>query len=113
MVEEIFQDAFDKLVAFTVSDAYASKLCQSAEAVAELFGGKDCVLYVKEYDLSHAEKIKSFFSGNVELKADKTIRIGGIRGYCADLGIVADETLDSKLEEQREWFIENASLCVL
>ena len=27
--------------------------------------------------------------------------------------IIADETLDSKLEEQRGWFVENASLSVL
>ena len=29
------------------------------------------------------------------------------------MAIIADETLDTKLEAQREWFIENATLSVL
>lgn len=113
MVDEIFRDAFDKLVAYAVSDAYEKKLIESAKEIAKLFDGKACVLYVKEYDLGCAEKIAACFSGSTEIKADKTIRIGGIRGYCAEMGIVADETLDSKLEDQRAWFIENTDLSVL
>ena len=60
-----------------------------------------------------AEGIKALFGGSTEVRADKTIKIGGIRGYCVDMGIIADETLDSKLEAQREWFVENAALSVL
>ena len=44
---------------------------------------------------------------------DKTIRIGGLRGYCENAGIIADDTLDRKLSGEREWFTENASLSVL
>lgn len=113
MVDEVFHDAFGKLIAFTVSDAYPEKLRESAEAIAALFEGRDCVLYVKEYDLDVMEQLKPLFSENTVVKADKAIRIGGIRGYCESIGIVADETLDSKLEAQREWFIENAELSVL
>ena len=51
MVDEIFRDAFDKLVAYAVSDAYEKKLLESAKEIAKLFDGKACVLYVKEYDL--------------------------------------------------------------
>ena len=78
-----------------------------------MFDGRDCVLYVNERDLGAAEGIKALFGGSTEVRADKTIKIGGIRGYCASMGIIADETLDSKLEAQREWFVENAALSVL
>ena len=81
--------------------------------MAEVFDGCDCVLYLNERDLDFAGELKEFFSGNVEVKADKTIKIGGIKGYCACKGIIADETLDTKLEAQREWFVENAALSVL
>ena len=113
MVEEVFKKAADKLVEYAKSDAYTSKLTDSAKAIADVFDGRDCVLYVNERDLGAAEGIKALFGGSTEVRADKTIKIGGIRGYCASMGIIADESLDSKLEAQREWFVENAALSVL
>lgn len=113
MTEEIFSKASDKLIDFTKTDEYTQRLCNSAKAIAELFGDRDCVLYVNERDLGTAESFRDFFAGKVEAKADKTIKIGGIKGYCPEMAIIADETLDSKLEAQREWFIENATLSVL
>ena len=113
MTESIFGKAADKLKEFTETDAYTQKLSDSAKEIAGFFGDKACVLYVNERDLGTAESLKQFFAGSVEVKADKTIKIGGIKGYCADMAIIADETLDSKLEAQREWFIENATLSVL
>ena len=113
MVEEVFKKAADQLVEYAKSDAYTSKLTDSAKAIADVFDGRDCVLYVNERDLGAAEGIKALFGGSTEVRADKTIKIGGIRGYCASMGIIADETLDSKLEAQREWFVENAALSVL
>ena len=113
MVEEVFKMAADRLTEYTHSDEYAAKLRDSAKAVAAVFDGRDCVVYLSDRDLGAAEEIKSLFGGNAEIKADKSIRIGGVKGYCAGMGIIADETLDSKLEAQREWFVENAALSVL
>ena len=113
MVEEVFKMAAERLTEYTRSDEHAAKLRDSAKAVAAVFDGRDCVVYLSNRDLGAAEEIKSLFGGNAEIKADKSIRIGGVRGYCADMGIIADETLDSKLEAQREWFVENAALSVL
>lgn len=113
MVDEVFDMAAKRLVEYTETDDYASKLEESAKAVAKVFDGKDCIIYVSERDLNASEAIKFLFDGKAEVKADKTIKIGGVRGYCAEMGIIADETLDSKLEAQREWFVENAGLTVL
>ena len=113
MVESVFEKAAQKLVAYTATEAYAEKLIESARAVAELFGDNDCVLYVNERDLGMAERITPLFGGQAVVEADKTIRIGGIKGSCRSMRIIADETLDSKLEAQREWFIENSALSVL
>lgn len=112
MVDEVFAMAADKLLEYAKTADYAEKLEKSAAEIAELFGENACVLYLCERDLGFAGKIKSHFGGSAEIAADKTIRLGGLKGYCAKMGIIADETLDSKLEEQREWFIENAALTV-
>ena len=113
MTEEIFKLAAEKLSDYTKTAEYSEKLKNSAKAVAEVFEGCDCVLYLNERDLKAADELKAFFSGKTEVKADKTIKIGGLRGYCKSKGIIADETLDTKLEAQREWFVENAALSVL
>ena len=113
MVEEIFGLAAERLEEYRKTDEYAAGVLKSAAEIAELFGGSDCVLYVNERDLGMADELKAQFSGSAQVKADKTIKIGGVRGFCESMGIIADETLDSKLEAQRGWFIENASLSVL
>ena len=113
MTEEVFKLASDKLKAYAQTAEYRAKLNDSAKAVAELFGGKDCIIYVNERDIAEAEQFKSLFSAGSEVKADKTIQIGGVKAYCESMGIIADETLDSKLDLQREWFVENAELSVL
>ena len=113
MVEEVFALAAERLTAYTATDAYREKLCASAKEMAALFGDKPCVLSVHSRDVAAAEELKGLFGGGAEVRADKTIAIGGVRGYCAEMGIIADETFDAKLEAQREWFIENAALSVL
>ncbi len=112
MVEEVFSAAADRLTDYAKTPAYAEALEKSAQKVAELFGENACVIYLSERDMGCADKIKAHFSSSAEVTADKTIRLGGLKGYCAKMGIIADETLDSRLEEQREWFIENAALSV-
>ena len=113
MVEDVFAKAAEKLVAYTATDAYTEKLLESAGEIAALFGDNDCTVYLNERDLAAADRIKALFSGNVTVEKDDTIRIGGVKGSCKKMRIIADETLDSKLQAQREWFVENADLSVL
>lgn len=113
MTDEVFKLASDKLLAFSQSDDYRGKLLENAKAISELFDGSSCVLYIKENDMCFSDEIKEMFSQDSEIKPDKKIKIGGIKGYCKSMGIIADETLDSKLDSQREWFLENATLSVM
>ena len=113
MTEDVFDRAEKKLMEYTKSGEYKKQLLDSAKEIAKVFGNESCVLYLKEDDLDSADAIKALFSEDVEIKADKSIKIGGIKGYCKSISIIADETLDSKLMMQKEWFIENAELKVL
>lgn len=113
MTEEVFDKAEKKLMEYTQTPAYKEKLNGSAQNIAALFDGNPCVLYISEKDGDAADSILEHFNGTAEIKTDKAIQIGGIKGYCKTMRIIADETLDSKLAQQREWFIENAALSVL
>lgn len=114
MTNEIFKMAEKKLIKYSATEEYKAKFLESAKNIAELFGNNCCVVYINEKDLESADKIKEIFNSKAEILTDnKSVRLGGIKAFCKELSIVADETLDSKLEAQREWFIENSSLSVL
>lgn len=113
MTEGVFNKAKEKLIRYTQTDEYLQKLIDSAKAIAEVFGNKNCTLSISEKDLGSADRISALFSDKAEITADNSIEIGGIRGYCPELSIIADETLDSKLAAQKEWFVENSGLSVL
>lgn len=110
MVTEVFDRAQKKLVEYTLSEDYGAKLISDAKEIADTFGDNACVIYLSNKDLKYADDIMSVFNSSVEIKEDITIRIGGVRGFCDSLKLVADNTLDSKLEAQKEWFVENADL---
>ena len=110
MVSTIFQRSEDKLIDFSETPEYKDKLLAFAKEIADIFKDNSCIIYVKEDDLKFEKDIKSVFSGEAEVKADIKIRIGGLRGFCEKLEIVADNTLDSKLESKRASFLKNADL---
>ncbi|MGN0488940.1 MAG: V-type ATP synthase subunit E [Ruminococcus sp.] len=112
ITSNVFKKAKDKLIEFTSTPQYKDLLLGYAKEIAELFDDNSCIVYLKNDDMKFADEIKSVFSGNVDVKADNMIKIGGIIGNCKDKNIVADNTLDSKLDNQKEWFTENSQLKV-
>ena len=110
MVKEIFSRCEKELTDYSETPEYKEKLIGYAREIASAFEGKSCTLYVKNDDLKFENDIKSVFEGEVKVEGDISIRIGGIRGFCDELKLVADNTLDSKLDSKKSWFVENADL---
>ena len=110
MVNTIFERSENKLKEFSETPEYKDKLLAFAKEIADIFKDNSCIIYVKEDDLKFENDIKFVFSGEVEVKTDIKIRIGGLRGFCEKLEIVADNTLDSKLESKKASFLKNADL---
>ena len=82
-------------------------------SIAKTLTKPGTVLLVREADLVYADRIQKAFSLPCEVKADDSIVIGGIRGSNLEMGLVADETMDSKLEAQYEWFFANSGLTIV
>lgn len=110
IVTTVFERSAEKLKEFSKSPEYKDKLLYFAKEIADTFKDNSCIIYVKEDDLKYENDIKSVFSGEVEIKKDVKIQIGGLRGLCKDLEIVADNTLDSKLESKKASFLKNVDL---
>lgn len=112
IVEKVFADAKEKLLNFTKTDEYTDYIKESIKNIAEAFKGEACIIYVKECDMDKAELIKEYIA-NCDIVCDNAIKLGGIKGYCEKLSIIADNTLDTKLKDQRIWFTENSGLKVV
>lgn len=113
ITNSVFKKAAEKLTDFTSSPQYKELLIKYAKEIADIFKDNSCVVYINDNDNKFAEEIKAQFDGDVTVENDVTIKIGGIKGFCKDLKIVADNTLDSKLDSQKDWFTENSGLKVM
>ena len=110
--DEVFQKAHDKLIDYTSTPDYEKRLKQSASEIAALFGGDRIIVSLSAKDMRFADMLAGILP-NASFEEDKSILIGGLKAYCKEQGALADDTLDTGLADQREWFIENAGLKVV
>lgn len=113
ITDEVFGDAREKLVAFTESDGYADFLKKSAAGFAVVFPQEDVTVYVRPGDMRFADDIKKAFGRDCKVESSDEITIGGCRAGVVGGSTVADDTLDTRLEAQREWFLENSGMSVI
>lgn len=111
LVDSLFSEASEKLLEFSKSKKYESYINNSAKSISEYLGGKKAVVYISERDEKFIPQLKKYF-GDSEFVTDNSIKLGGIRCYCEELSIVADETLDSKFEDQKRNFIETSGFTI-
>lgn len=111
MVNSIFNAASKKLKEYSNSDEYKSYIDKSAKTISEYIGGKSVVIYISPADSKFEETIKNYFV-NCEIIQDDSIKLGGIRCYCEELSLIADDTLDSKFENQKSEFISNSGFMI-
>lgn len=113
ITDEVFGDAREKLTAFTESDGYADFLKKSAAGFAAVFPQVDVTVYVRPGDMRFADDIKKAFGRDCKVESSDEITIGGCRAGVVGGSTVADDTLDTRLEAQREWFLENSGMSVI
>lgn len=107
MMDEIFDKCREKLIEFTHDEEkYPEYLKSCAREIANVLTGDDVILFVKEEDLKYKELIEKAFGLNCSVSVDKSLLIGGIKGFSAKLGLIADETLGEKLKDHKEWAAE-------
>lgn len=111
LAENVFQEAVNRIEAFTEKEEYIKMLVNKAKILADK-GYQDPVIYMREQDLSHKEQILKLFTNGCTIQTDEEIQYGGIRLECLKQGIVIDETFDTAVKEQKEWFYHNSGLFV-
>lgn len=100
ITEKVFSDAVEKIKAFAKSDKYHGFVMASVNNIKSKIGD-DSVIFISPSDERFESEIKAL--GN-EVKFDDQIKLGGCKGENARTAMTADDTLDSRLEEEKKKF---------
>lgn len=109
VADEVYQAAAEKIKAFAVSEAYAAFLQNSVKAAKDLYAGS-AVIYLRACDRKYQEQLAKTFEREVSFQTDDTILLGGMKIVFTDHAVMADDTLDARFEEQKQWFVKNSGL---
>lgn len=111
---KIFEQAAERLCAFTKSDDYKAYMVRAAKTAREEFSAApaDTVFRIREADSVMEPAIREAYGGECAFRYDSSIQLGGVLAVNERLGRAIDVTLDSRLEDQREWFSATAELLI-
>ncbi len=105
---KVFSDAREKLAEFAKSEKYLPFLVMSARKLITCLGDGEITFFMRPEDMAFSEEIKNEIGDFCKFECDSTIVTGGLRAKKGTT--LADDTLDMRLFEQREWFRMNSGL---
>lgn len=108
--EQVFAAASEKIISFTKTDAYTDYMKKAAASCPPDIREGNVTIQVKEKDLGLKDTVLNAFGGSAGFEASNRIELGGILIFNSDKGIVFDQTLDLKLENQKDWFESSSGL---
>ena len=122
IAEKVFAQAADILRKETESDRYSALLTRYAKAAHDAFARRsedaglpfpeDVVFLLNKKDQAFQETIRKAYGAPCVFREDSSISIGGFCAESPSLRLEIDSTLDSMLENQRDWFEEASQLSV-
>lgn len=108
LVEKLFLEAREKLLAFSKSNDYEHFLIELAKKVYNDFKCDDIEILLREDDMKFKDAFKKIF--NIDsFSIDKTNKLGGFKVINHKDNILLDCTIEDKLLKQRRLFYENSS----
>ena len=122
IAEKVVAQAADILRKETESDRYSALLTRYAKAAHDAFARRsedaglpfpeDVVFLLNKKDQAFQETIRKAYGAPCVFREDSSISIGGFCAESPSLRLEIDSTLDSMLENQRDWFEEASQLSV-
>lgn len=108
--EQVFQAVSEKIASFAKTDAYVEYIKRAAADCPPEIREGNVIISVKKDDLGLKDAILGAFGTSAGFEVSDKIELGGILIYNSDKGIVVDQTLDLKLQNQKNWFESTSGL---
>lgn len=109
ITESVFEEVKEKIKNFTKEEEYLSFLESSLKTIYSYIDAKANV-YANEMDGAKVRTAAENLGIDCNIITDNSILLGGVRVECESCGKVFDDTLDCRLEEQKDWFYANSNL---
>lgn len=108
---DVFVKVETKLKSFVKTDEYKDFLLKSAAEIGRTVKGENLVIFVRSEDVAMSDEIEKASGRKCEVKPDSSIVLGGLKAS-TDIQ-AADDTLDRRLKNEIEWFVDNSDLKIV
>lgn len=112
MVESIFDESKKRIKEFVSEEKYSEYMRKAADDLNRFAGENKSLIYISPNDSKYESMIKEVFSGRCDIVYDNAIELGGLRCYCEGMSIVADETLDRRFADKKQWFVNTSGFII-
>lgn len=110
--EEIFSEIIKKLHSFVKSKKYIEFIESKIKTIEAQMSNQNLSFYIRPDDEACYKLISEYFQKSIKIVKDDKIKIGGFRVVSEKLLLEIDETLDTKLENNKTWFYTNSKLFI-
>ena len=110
ITRSVFEQVKRRLLDFTKTPAYNDLMTEIAKELGVRCPMEGTIVMLRREDYHLAAKLGEHFGKNV--LADEAIHIGCIKVMNQSSGVFMDETLDSRLEDQKPWFYSHSGLTI-
>ncbi|MBR6407753.1 MAG: V-type ATP synthase subunit E [Clostridia bacterium] len=105
ILDSVFEDVRKKLAEFSGSEKYGAWLVGNIVRAAKIVDADDMELYLKKGDEKYADEAAKAAKASFEIKTDEDNMLGGFKIVSRSCGICANDTLESRLQDNRDWFL--------
>ena len=111
-VTKIFKEAKNRLNEFVNSEGYKMYLIKHMEKISSLYQMSDSILKLRQNDTKYADDLVKAYKIDLSVEVSDEIKIGGFIIENKATNVVVDESLDTALENQKEWFYKTSGLMI-
>lgn len=110
LTNQLFEDVAARLREYAKTPEYADALAGTARRLAEQYPVHGSQVYFCPADRARLPELQQIFGAGCTVTPSEQIRLGGLILENKSAGLVVDETLDSRLSDQRRWFYANSGM---
>ena len=108
LTDKVFAAVVEELLQYTKTEDYKQLLIRSVKEILGALGDEELEFFLRKEDLPLAGEICKAIDKKLDFKAADDIKLGGVKAIGRKTESLADNTLDLKLEAQKEWFFANS-----
>jgi len=112
MTNIVFHSVLDKIYKFITSKNYEILMKEKLEKLNDTLKSKKVIITISDRDSHLPTLIQETITGPYELVKSQELHLGGFEALIDIDGIIIDETIDTKLADQKEWFYNNSKLFI-